>query len=203
MRLHIKFLFALIITLIFSNCLVASNNNVSDSAKICNITNDFYTWYLGSIKEHLDGDFQPRFVQDISGMTTIDYTYYVSHLKKYQFSDSLINNEIESYQTCIGNLSSVKFSDFGKSKYVDLDEYEESECDFTNYYRWIGGQEPIDGIRIKAVKLTSSNNALVTIEYYDLYSKNGRKIYFGENRIEFIKINNIWLVNKIGSWNNK
>lgn len=201
MKPSIKLLFTLLLILIFSNQLRASDAKSSDSLKISHIVSDFYSWYLNAIINEKYSEYMPRFVANESGMTTIEHSNYIKNLKKYHLTDSLIMKEIRSYEKCIGNLKGVKYADFGKNIFLDLDEFERAQCDFGNYYRWTGGQEPIGGIRITSIKYLNADNALVTIDYYDVNDKVSDNFY-GENKVVLIKIKNHWYIDSVDSWNN-
>lgn len=190
----------LLLIFIFSNPLRASDSQNSDSLKISHIVSDFYSWYLNAINNEKHSEYMPRFVENESGMTTIAYSNYIRSLKKYHLSDSLVMKEIKSYQDCIRNLKNVKYSDFGKSIFIDLDEFERAQCDFGNYYRWTGGQDLIGGIRIKNIQYINAEKALVTIDYYDINSQNSNK-FFGENKVELIKRKKQWYIDSVDSWN--
>ena len=173
-----------------------------NTIKISYDVNGFYEWYLTSIKEKKYSDFEPKLVESKNGKTTLDYTKYLDNLKTQGFSDSLLMKEKLSYSECIENLEKVKISDFEKTIFIDLDEYEQTNCDFGNYYRWTGGQEPIDGIRIIDIKFISPDNALVTIDYFEINSKENKKYYWGKNGLTLIKQNNDWLIDNVDSWRN-
>ncbi|BDD03869.1 hypothetical protein [Aureibacter tunicatorum] len=93
--------------------------------------------------------------------------------------------------------------DFQKTLFTDLDDYEKANCDFGNYYRWIGGQEPIDGIKIDSVKFVNPNSVLVTISYFDIEPNKNKKYHWGKNHLSLIKIDDNWFIDKIDSWVNK
>ena len=188
MKQTVKPIWILILFIGFSNNLRASDNSSSDSIKVAQIINGFYDWYLTSIKEKKHSDFKPTFVESKNGMTTLDFTKYLDNLKEHRFSDSLISKERQSYSCCIENLGKVKFTDFQKITFTDLDEYEQANCDFGNYYRWTGGQESIDGIRVVDVKFISSDKIYVVIDYFEFNSVVNRKYYWGKNGLTLIKI---------------
>jgi hypothetical protein len=172
----------------YSNNMRASLNVKPDSVPIAQIVNDFYDWYLKAIKDDNSPVFKPTFVATENGMTTLDCTSYFSNLRKYQFSESLIMHEKDSYTSCIENLSSVKFQDFQNTMLTNLDEYEQSNCDFGNYFRWTGGQEPIDGIQISGINFIALNSALVKITYFEIEPSSNTKVVWGENRLILIKV---------------
>ena len=202
MKQTVKTIWILILFIGFSSNLRASDNNNADSIKVAQIVNSFYDWYLTSIKEKKYSDFKPKFTESKNGMTTLDYTKYLDNLKMLGFSDSLINKERQSYSDCIENLGKVKFSDFQRTTFTDLDEYEQANCDYGNYYRWTGGHEPIDGIRIIDVKFISTDKACVTIDYFEFNSDENKKYYWGKNGLTLIKIDSDWFIDKIDSWKN-
>jgi hypothetical protein len=175
---------------------------MTDSIKVVQIVNGFYDWYLTSIKEKKYSDFKPKFVESNNGMTALDCSKYLDNLKLYGFSDSLINKERQSYSDCIENLEKVKYSDFQKSTFTDLDVYEQTNCDFGNYYRWTGGQEPIDGIRIIDVKFISTDKVYIAIDYFEFNSDENKKYYWGKNGLTLRLVNENWKIDQIDSWKN-
>ena len=201
--------------ILFLSIVMFANNSMAhdirtDSTKIAQIVNEFCNWYVSSIKKCQNkcdstNYYMPEFVKTKNGMTSLDFSEYIKNLKKYRFSDSLIMKEKETYSKCIENLKTIKFSDFGKTRFIDLGDYEEACCDFGNRYRWIGGQEPIEGIRIQNIQFISIDTVLVSIEYselsfdedlnteYTYYTKRG-------NKLILIKQNNDWYIDNIDSF---
>ena len=186
------------LTFSLTSKLAAHNFTISDSLTICKTVSDFYGWYIDAIKQKKYSEFQPTFVETKNGMTTLNFTEYFNNLAKYEFSDSLIIKERVSYQQCIDELGKVKYSDF-ETNFTDLDDFENIECGFSNYYRWTGGQEPIDGIRIKTLRFNDSDSATVIIEYYDHNSEDNKQHYWGRNMVSLIKTKDIWKIDNI-SW---
>ncbi|MBN1185304.1 MAG: hypothetical protein JXB49_23670 [Bacteroidales bacterium] len=172
-----------------------------DSTYVVKIVNDFYDWYITAIKEKRYTDFQPRFVKAENGMTTLDYSMYVRDLKNLKFSDSLIIKEKSSYKECIDNLAKVSYADFGHTKFTDLDEFEETKCDFANYYRWLGGMDQVDGIRIKSLEFISKDIVVVLIDYFEIDSKENTKYFWGKNILILKRFKSGWYIDKIQSWN--
>jgi hypothetical protein len=175
----------------------AQNVNQTDSVTVSQIISGFYSWYINSIKDHKNLDYQPEFIENKEGNTTLYLDNYIKNLKKFEFSDSIIQNEIISYQDCINKLVTVKFSDFKKVVFVDLDEFEQFKCDFSNYYRWIGGQEICDGIKINDLKFLSDKKCVVRIKKYTLTSD--KVYYWWSHTIKVIctKTHNGWKINAI------
>lgn len=194
-------LIILLSALMFTNNSKASNDIKTDTIKLVQTVNDFYDWYISVIKGKNCADFMPRFVETENGMTSLDFSKYIENLKAYGFSDSLIIKEKKSYSNCIENLRTIKFSDFKKTVFTSLDEYEQANCDFGNCYRWIGSQEPRDGIRIQNIQFIATDTALVSIEYFDFdYTDSNIKYYGGENSLIMKKINNDWYIDKVDSF---
>ena len=202
MKQTVKTIWISLILIGFSINLRASDNLKTDSINIAQIVTGFYDWYLTSVKEKKYSDFKPKFVESKNGMTTLDYSIYVDNLQKHGFSDSLIIKEKQSYSDCIESLRNVKYTDFQKTIFTDLDEYEQSKCDFGNYYRWTGGQEPIDGIRIVNIKFPSTDRAIVSIDYFETNTRENNRYYWGSNNLTLIKIDNDWFIDKVDSWKN-
>jgi hypothetical protein len=176
-----------------TNSLKAEKNIKSDSAEASKVIVDFYNWYITSIKEGKSSEFQPQFVESKNGMTTLDFSKYFENLRKYKFSSGLMNQERESYQKCMDNLGKVKFHEF-ETVYTDLDHFEAAGCDFGNLYRWIGGQELIDGIRIKSFNLIHSKKIEFKIEYYQFNSSSNGYYYWGKNHIVLEKTDKTWKI---------
>ncbi len=185
-----------IISLISLTPIFGQNLEKTDSIQVCKITNDFFDWYISAISGKVKSDFQPRFIENTDGMTTLDFKEYFENLKKHNFSDELIKKEKDSYNDCIENIETVKYSDF-KTQFTDLDQFENIGCDFENYYRWTGGQEPIQGVRIKTVTKESENMAIVIVEYFFDNGENYGLTYWGNNKISFRRIKGDWKIDSI------
>ncbi|HRF37920.1 MAG TPA: hypothetical protein PK198_03955 [Saprospiraceae bacterium] len=69
--------------------------------------------------------------------------------------------------------------------------------DFGNSYRWMGGQEPIGGIRIQTVRLNNSLSATVAIQYTDYNPENEENTYWGRNILTMVKVNGIWKIDDV------
>lgn len=185
-----------IISLISLTPIFGQNLEKTDSIQVCKITNDFFDWYISAISGKVKSDFQPRFIENTDGMITLDFKEYFENLKKHNFSDELIKKEKDSYNDCIENIETVKYSDF-KTQFTDLDQFENIGCDFENYYRWTGGQEPIQGVRIKTVTKESENMAIVIVEYFFDNGENYGLTYWGNNKISFRRIKGDWKIDSI------
>ncbi|MBL7828662.1 MAG: hypothetical protein JNJ57_18655 [Saprospiraceae bacterium] len=195
MKYKFGFIF-LTLTFFWTSHLTAQNSIQNDSTTICKTVSGFFEWYIDAIKQKKQTEYQPTFVESESGMTTLNFSKYFANLVSQGFSDTLIIKERLSYQSCIENLEKIKYSDFN-SNVTDLDDFEKIECDFSNYYRWTGGQEPIDGIRIKTVKLINSFSAIVIIEYFDFNTKEKKNFYWGRNTLTMTKPRNTWQIDNI------
>jgi hypothetical protein len=195
-----KLIGILIVLIGFSNKLKASDDLKADSLKVTQIVNEFYSWYLTAIKNKEYAEFKPRFVETKNGKTSLDFSEYLENLSANGFSDSLIIKEKLSYSECVDNLEKVNFTDFKKTVFTDLDEYEQANCDFGNYYRWIGGQEPIDGISINGVKFITADIVLVSIDYFEHDTKENKKHYYGKNSLTLKRLNNEWSIDNFDSW---
>lgn len=179
------------ISFVFNFTVAAQRPAKSDTLQVCKTVTRFYDWYIKMPKENKNSEIQPAFVEDDKGMTTLNFSKYLGNLKKYNFSDSLINKEKMSYQLCISNLEKIKFSEFNSS-YNDLDDLERISCDFGNSYRWTGGQEATERIKITNVKFETNNHAIVTVERLDNDSKNN-----GSLLVILMKIDSVWKISKV------
>ena len=170
--------------------------HANDSVNICKVTSKFFDWYVRAIKGTIKTDYQPKFVKSKSGMTTLDYKGYLASLKRLRCTDKLIQNEKDSYNECLSNISKVKFTDF-KATFTDLDHLENINCDFENYYRWTGGQEPIDGIKIERIERIKADTFLVTITYYTDKGNGYGIAYWGTNKISILRNVDKWMIDDI------
>lgn len=167
----------------------------SDSVKVEKIVNNFFNWYIGEIKTNNGVEFMPQFVESNQGMTTLDFSKYLKNLRQYQFSDSLIESERLTYLECTSHLEKVKYLDF-KSSWTDLDDFESTDCDFANSYRWTGGMEPIDCIRIVDLKMTSNQTGVVQLKFCGIDSNN-KEYFWGKKTVILEKQYDNWKIVKI------
>jgi hypothetical protein len=188
---------AIILILCNVDTLKANGDFKKDSIDVTKTVNAFFDWYMNSIKRHQYNDYQPIFVKSKDDMTTLNMDKYVDNLKRYSFSDSSIIKEIDSYKTCKCNLSKVKYSDFEKTKFVDLSEYIDSKCDFGNYYRWIGGQELCDGLEIKTINFINKTNCEIGILKYSFKEDKSRVYWNYVVKVRLIKNKNSWKIDDI------
>jgi hypothetical protein len=163
----------------------------SDSTKIVETTNDFYEWYIYSTRHENNIENRPEFVRDASGFICLDYTKYITNLRKYSFTDSLIIKEILTYKECEENLRCISISEF--AKFDDLDDFERIGCAFSNSYKWIGGQEMIDGITINEIEFLSKSICHVTIEYYS-NNRNEKSFWGNKTLVKLKKCRNTWKI---------
>lgn len=166
----------------------------NDSTLISQQTRTFINWYLKSIRERRYKEYQPDFCEDSNGMTKLDYSLYIRNLKQLFFSDSFIIDEVKSYNLCIQNLSKISYTDFIKIK--GLDEFEKINCDYSNQYRFIGGQELYNNFKINNITIINKK-AIVTcgLCYNDISCS--KKMYEKHIKFELQKDNNDWYINRI------
>ena len=167
-----------------------------DSIRVIKIVNDFFDWYITSVKEQKYMEFRPVFAERTDGMTTLDFSTYLENLKRLSFSDELLKEEERRYNSCVNNLRDIKYSEF-KSEYVDLDQFENILCDFTNRYRWTGGMEPIEHFRIKNVKVEKQGTAIVLVEFSHFNPDNKDELFFKGRSIDLNFENDGWKIMKI------
>ena len=171
-----------------------SQNRKTDSIEVSRISKSFFDWYISSAKNNKIDEYNPVEIKSENGMTTLDFTKYFKNLERLSFSDSLIARERESYNECIRKLSQIKYSDY--IKLTDLDQFEKLNDDFTNYYRWTGGQEMYDFYSVRKV-IIDNNNAIVIGTLFLHYSGEKKGDSLTEITITFIKQNDEWKINDI------
>lgn len=152
----------------------------------------FYLWYIDLIKiGKLNSDFNPNFVRQDDGMTTLDFKKYTDGLRKYKFTENFIQRKIKDYKECIDNLKKVPFNKF--SQYSDLDDFEKIKCDFSNRYEWTGGQEPKDKAELTILKPTDSKTIVGQVSFISKGSQDGTaSVSFKKSKKEW-RIDNIKL----------
>jgi hypothetical protein len=188
--------FLILFLVLFSTGVNAESFTNKDSSEVSTKVSDFFNWYLTAIDEQQYKEFQPRFVEDKNGMTTLDYSIYMANLKKYHFSDSLIQTEKQYYQKCIENLEKIKYSDFN-TKYTDLDQFEDIDCDFGNSYRWTGGQEAPDKMKIIKVEFKNNDTAFITVSYGSSTAGDDENSYWGNLIVSMKKIAGLWKITNL------
>ncbi|MDB5256175.1 MAG: hypothetical protein JWM14_870 [Chitinophagaceae bacterium] len=189
-------LFLLIIILTWGVIFNSSGQQSADSTLVRKTVTDFYGWYLSAVKNHKNAEFEPVFTKNSNGKMTLDFSEYFAQLKKYKFSDNLMHAEKSSYNICLDSLAKINDSDFN-TRYTDLSDYERINCDFSNYYRWVGGQEPVDAIKISSIKIKTSSFALVEIR--NAFYNAEEKVYhlYGTIEVSLIKHQGVWEIDTI------
>lgn len=158
---------------------------------------DFYKWYFSVIESGQIEEYQPIFVADSVGMTTLDMGKYINNLRLYNFTDSLINSEITSYQNCIKEVSKTKFNELN-DKLPDLDDYKKIGCDFFNIYRWIMDVEPMSGIEILEKITIDENRIIIKGQFFRGDEMAKDRNYW--NKFLYVALNkekNTWKINQI------
>jgi hypothetical protein len=187
----------LISFLIFISCFQTWGQEIKrdiDSLSVIRIVNDFYEWYIYSTRKEQNAENRPIFIVKKNESVRLEFSKYLQNLKKYNFSDSLISNEILDYKNCEENLMKITKEEF--AGFDDICDFENIDCAFDNSYKWIGGQEMCDGIRINSIEFSDSKNCIIEIEYYSI---NGNEMSFWGNntRIFLLKINGDWKINDV------
>lgn len=165
-----------------------------DSLSVVKIVNNFYEWYIYSTRKEKNAENRPIFIVDKNETVRLDFSKYLQNLRKFNFSDSLINKEILDYKNCEENLKKITKEEF--AGFDDISDFENIDCAFDNSYKWIGGQEMCDGIRINSIEFSDSRNCIIEIEYFSL---NGNEKSFWGNKTLILlqKINVDWKINNV------
>jgi hypothetical protein len=170
-------------------------NSKTDTITVVQVVNDFYEWYIISSRKERNEENRPIFIFDHKNETVrLDFTRYLQNLKKFNFSQTLINREILDYKKCEQNLEKITPEEF--AGFEDPLDYEDIGCGFDNSYKWIGGQEMCDGIRINKVEFLSTGICRMEIEYFSI---NGdHKSFWGNSTIIMLqKFDELWKINDI------
>lgn len=183
--------FLLIISLILANCLHAeSNDTLICRQKVV----DFYNWYSKAITHHNNLEIQPQFTEDSHGFTTLDFSTYVKSMKRFNFTDRLINVEISRFNQCLENLLKIEFKTFN-AIFDDLSDYENINCDFFNINRWIMSMENFTGVEISKSSI-NKNECKVYGRIFEEAETNSR-YYHGNVVVTLLNINDTWMIDNI------
>lgn len=174
----------------------AQKISIRDSIDIRNKTNAFYDWYISQMKSGVVKELFPVFVPDDNGMTTLDMTVYVDNLRKNHFSENLILKEIETYKNCLKNLESIPYEIF-RTTFLDLDQFEEIQCDFQNYYHWGGGQEGFDKIEILQIQRLNKKEIQVQLYYLECDPNGECTRWFNPNCLKFRNYAGVWKIDSL------
>ncbi|WP_321281901.1 hypothetical protein [Marinifilum fragile] len=174
---------------------VHAQERKTDGLLVEQTLNDFFEWYIHSTRYEENEENRPIFIIDSNDVVCLDLTRYIANLRIHHFSEDLITTEIASYKNCEENLKKITKEEF--LAFEDIFAYEDIDCGFDNNYKWIGGQEMIDGIRINKCVFSDQKNCHLEIEYYSL---NGDEKYFWKNNtiIKLRKIKNTWKIVDMG-----
>ncbi|MEM7371830.1 MAG: hypothetical protein AAF587_24660 [Bacteroidota bacterium] len=128
---------------------------------------EFYAWYIISVKHEQYDQYQPAFMPDEQGMTRLDVSTYANNLRRFHFSEALIEQELSFYAVCSENVGHIPYETFDQ-EYVDLDQFEQISCEFGNRYRWFGGMEgSVERARILTTEVLTPTEAVVVLELLD------------------------------------
>jgi hypothetical protein len=168
--------------------------SVNDSVKIQTRIIGFYSWYadLGK-RQKLNKEFNPVFIKDANGMTTLDFTKYRAGLRKFDFTDDFIKRKINGYKPCLDHLKTISYDTFMK---FELDELEQITCDFSNTYEWSGGMEPIDGAELVTLHKIDKHTMESTVRFYNT-TADRVKHYCGLVTVTLINSKTGWMINDL------
>ena len=168
-----------------------------DSIEVVSKFNDFYNWYFNSLIDWKNSDYKPKFDKDSNGMATLIFDKYVANLTKYHFSDSLIKKEINSYKTCLDNLQKMTFEEFNQLD--DIDDLENIDCNFSNYFRWVGDNLEYPK-NVMIIDIVQFDNITIKVHgsFFDFLDNGNEKYFWGYGPIMTFKlINDKWKINNI------
>jgi hypothetical protein len=168
--------------------------SINDSVKIQTKITGFYSWYadLGK-RQKLDKEFNPVFIKEANGKTTLDFTKYRAGLRKFDFTEDFIKRKINGYKTCLDSLKTISYDVFIK---LEVDELEKITCDFSNTYEWSGGMEPIDGAELVTLNKMDKHTMESMVRFYNL-TPGGVKHYQGSATLTIIQYKAGWMINDL------
>lgn len=171
---------------------VSGQSVKNDSVKVRAIVSNFYQWYFALIENDRLDEFNPAFVRNAAGMTTLNFDAYERELKKHSFEDSFIKKKIAEYGLCVSNLNKIPYDTF-LIKHKDLDEFESIECAFSNVFEWTSGMEPYRVLIIRRTDLISETLARVEVEFSIRENEPGGAAAV----ISLVRKKNKWLISNI------
>jgi hypothetical protein len=187
MRLTLLFL---IIQIVYGSADGQTKIPSQDSVVISSQIIGFYSWYFEVIKnDKMDGEFNPMFVRQNNGMTTLDFTNYRNGLRRHKFTDAFIERKVSTYKTCVQNLNQIPFDEF--SKLTDLDDFENINCDFGNRYEFTGGMEPKHAAELINLQLVDKKKIIGHVGFSSFARPDGTAI------VTFRKFKKEWLVEEL------
>ena len=181
----------ILLSTIITICFSCVESTPPQHNKVRETITEFYNWYIQAIKDDKDGHYKPSFVMSEDSMTTLQMGAYSENLKTHHFAESLIVEELSSYETCINSLSVIPFETF-QTDYTNLDQFEDLGCNFGNNYRWIGGQEiGFDLFRVEKISISEGSAKAKVIFFADGEPSQGFKKVFLE------KVDDGWEITRI------
>jgi hypothetical protein len=161
-----------------------------DSVNMKNQIEGFYSWYIDISKNgKLNKDFNPGFVRQADGTTTLDFKNYKDGLRKYKFTEDFIQRKINDYKECVDNLNKTTFDKF--SQFTDLDDFENINCDFGNRYEWTGGMESKDKAELTSLKLIDGKTIIGLLSFTSYKKPDGTAT------VTFKKIKSEWRIENL------
>ena len=160
-----------------------------DSIDIKKQIEGFYSWYIDMIKTNKLDEFNPSFVKQSDGMTTLDFKKYRDGLRRHKFTDHFIERKINDYKACVDNLKNIPFDKF--SQYTDLDDFENIMCDFGNRYEWTGGQEPKDKANLSSLKVVDKKTIIGKIDFTSYSRPDGAAF------VTFRRVGKDWMIDNL------
>ena len=168
--------------------------SINDSVKIQTKIIGFYTWYADLIKrQKLNKEFNPIFIKDANGMTTLNFAKYRAGLRKFDFTDDFINRKINGYKPCLDHVKTIPYDTFIK---LESDELEQVRCGFSNTYEWSGGMEPIDGAELVTLNKIDKHTIKSSVRFYNT-TTDKVKHYWGLGTVTLINSKTGWMINDL------
>lgn len=163
--------------------------NARDSIEIKKQIEGFYSWYIDMIKTNKLDNFNPSFVKQDDGRTTLDFKKYKDGLRSYKFTEEFIERKINDYKDCVDHLKDIPFDKF--SQYTDLDDFESIKCDFGNRYEWTGGQEAKDKADLSSLKIVDKKTIVGKVDFTSYSQPEGDAV------VTFRKVGKHWKIDNL------
>lgn len=170
-------------------------NYNKDSVIVVNNALKFYNWYLGCLKNDTTYSTAQIGYHWKDSTPILDTEMYLNQLETLGVVGiTFIKSEKERFRKCQDSLNRIKIADVEECGCSVGEFYD--ECNFVDYYYWIGTQELFDGCELKSVNILG-DDATCSIVFYYLNDKK-ELVYPNLTSVLYLsKKKNKWFIEKI------
>lgn len=190
-----------IFLLLLSSCLLfgkaSAQLSKQESQDLKAKVEQFYLDYATAIKGNTASEaFEPKFVPQKDGMMTLNFSAYTANLRKYDFTDSLIEVRVQNYLPCLRSLKKISSQEF--QIITAPDQFEKINCAFSTVHEWTADKKAHDGAIVEKVKILSKGSVKLIVRFFVVDPNNERLIWDHKHvEIDCRKEEGVW---KIANW---